>query len=312
MSEWEGTTPMPTRIDHVIALGRDLRRLEADYTRMGFWVTGGGTHPHLGTKNRIIILDEGYLELLAVADAAVVSPRLRERLAMGALGEGWVGFAAQSGAIEAEVGAMRARGVDVRGPSAGRLVAPNGTARGWRVATVGGADLWSAAEPLPFLIQHDTSGARHRADLAGAEGERPHANTARRLLDVAIATPDLAALAGRFAQTYALAPASAPPPGAETQPTADDTLGARTLRLSLGAGHEIVTLAQPIADGMARDRLQAAGEGVCLLTIAVADLVAAQRALEKGGVAYTATDDALLITGAASGHAPLRLARENP
>lgn len=45
---------MPTRLDHVIVLGRDLARLEAAFTRLGFWVTGGGTHPHLlGTLAKI-------------------------------------------------------------------------------------------------------------------------------------------------------------------------------------------------------------------------------------------------------------------
>lgn len=290
---------MPTRLDHVIVLGRDLDQLEATFTLLGFWVTGGGTHPHLGTKNRIILLDEGYIELLAIADPARVSPRLSARLAMGAAGAGWVGFAAQSSDIAAEVATMQARGVDVRGPGAGRLVAPDGTARGWRVAMVDSADLWTAADPLPFLIQHDTTGARHRAELAGADGERPHANTSLRLLDVAIATPDLDALADRFAQTYALTSGATP--------AANDDLGAQTLRLSLPIGSQFISLAQPIQPGIAHDRLQTAGEGVCLLTIVVADLTVARRALQRGGVTYEESDDALLITGAASGYAPLRL-----
>ncbi|HUY77426.1 MAG TPA: VOC family protein [Ktedonobacterales bacterium] len=292
---------MPTRLDHVIVLGSDLEQLEATFTLLGFWVTGGGTHPHLGTQNRIILLDEGYIELLAIADPARVSPRLSARLATGMAGAGWVGFAVQSGDIDAEVAAMRARGVDVHGPSAGRLVAPNGTARGWRVATVGSNDLWTAAEPLPFLIQHDATSAQHRAELAGADGERPHPNGAQRLLDVAIATPDLATLATRFAQSYALTPASA-------APATKDDLGAQALTLSLPSGGEFISLAQPSQPGIAHDRLQATGEGVCLLTIVVADLTVARRALQRGGVTYYETDDdALLITGAASGHAPLRL-----
>ncbi len=314
---------MPTRIDHVIVLGRDLTQLEAAFTAMGFWVTGGGTHPHLGTKNRIVILDDGYIELLAIANPGAVSPRLSERLAAGPTGEGWVGFAVQSNVIAAEVATMRARGVDAHGPSAGRLVAPDGTARGWRVATVGSPDLWAAAEPLPFLIQHNTSGAQHRAELAGADGERPHANGAQRLLDVAVATPDLAALAARYAQTYALTPVDEPAvsegPDARGWATSsgrhhairiDKALGAQTLRLPLTAGNETISLAQPTQPGIARERLQAAGEGVCLLTIVVGDLDTARRTLEQGGVAHTATDAALLITGAASGHAPLRLVAE--
>ncbi len=65
---------MPERIDHVIVAGRDLTQLEAAFTRLGFNVVGGGQHPHLGTRNRIILLDQGYIELLASADEQVVSP----------------------------------------------------------------------------------------------------------------------------------------------------------------------------------------------------------------------------------------------
>ncbi|HEX8730459.1 MAG TPA: VOC family protein, partial [Ktedonobacterales bacterium] len=64
---------MPTRIDHVIIGAPDLDALERSFTAMGFSVTGGGSHPHLGTRNRIIILGEGYIELLAIADPANAS-----------------------------------------------------------------------------------------------------------------------------------------------------------------------------------------------------------------------------------------------
>jgi hypothetical protein len=141
---------MPQRIDHVIIAGPRLEALEDIFARLGFAIVGGGTHPHLGTRNRIIILGKGYIELLTIAGAAYVSPVLRQRIASGVA---WVGYALQSGEIEAEARAMRARGVDARGPTAGRLVAPDGSARSWRVVTIGTDDLWAAALPLPFLIQ---------------------------------------------------------------------------------------------------------------------------------------------------------------
>ncbi len=296
MEGWRG---MPTRLDHVIVLGRDLARLEATFTELGFWVTGGGTHPHLGTQNRLILLDEGYIELLAVADPTLVSPTLTARLARGARGAGWVGFAVQSATIDAEVAAMRGRGLDVRGPTVGRLVAANGAARGWRVATVGADDLWATAEPVPFLIQHDTTGAQHRAELAGVGGAAPHPNGARRLLGVTLATPDRAALAQRLAHTYYLSPADAD--------TTDATLGAATIMLPLAGGREAIALAQPTHAGIAADRLAAAGEGVCMVSVAVGDLGVARRALDASGVVYHDMDDALLITGEDCGYAPLLL-----
>jgi Glyoxalase-like domain len=59
------------RIDHVILGAADLdsaaARLEAEH---GLRATGGGRHEGIGTHNRIVPLGGGYLEILAVADAA--------------------------------------------------------------------------------------------------------------------------------------------------------------------------------------------------------------------------------------------------
>ena len=192
---------MPTRIDHVIIAGPDLDALEERFTRMGFYVTGGGEHPHLGTRNRIIILDESYIELLAVADPDRASPALQRFIAGGG---GWIGYALQSSDIAAETEAMRARGVDARGPTPGSLVAPDGSARGWRVTMVGSDDLWEAAFPLPFLIQHDTGGEAHRRELAGPGGLAPHANGASHLMSVRATCEDVADIAARYQAAYNL------------------------------------------------------------------------------------------------------------
>ncbi len=192
---------MPIGIDHVILAGPDLDALEESFTRMGFHVTGGGEHPHLGTRNRIIILDESYIELLAVADPDRASPALQRFIASGG---GWIGFALQSKDIAFETAAMRARGVDARGPTAGRLVAPGGFERGWGVTTIAADDLWESAFPIPFLIQHDTTGEAHRRELATPGGLAPHANGASHLMSVRITHPTVADIAARYQAVYNL------------------------------------------------------------------------------------------------------------
>ena len=154
-------------------------------------MVGGGQHPHLGTRNRIILLDQGYIELLAIADEQVVSPAVRQRIMTA---PGWIGFALQSADIVTEAAAMRARGADIRGTKPGRLVAPGGSVRSWQTVTVGGDDLFSAAEPIPFLIQHDSSGAQHQQELAGADTIAPHPNGAQRLQAVVLAVASLPTL----------------------------------------------------------------------------------------------------------------------
>jgi hypothetical protein len=193
---------MPTRIDHVIIAGPDLGALEETFTNLGFYVTGGGDHPHLGTRNRIVILDESYIELLAVADAERASPALVDFIAKGG---GWIGYALQSADIVAETEAMLIRAIDARGPNMGRLVAPDGVERGWRVTSIGSDDIWQAAFPLPFLIQHDSTGSIHRRELAGAGGIMSHRNAASHLMSVRVTAPDIADLARRYETVYRIA-----------------------------------------------------------------------------------------------------------
>lgn len=278
---------MPRRIDHVIVASRDLDRLEAMFLRLGFAVTGGGTHPHLGTRNRIVVLGEGYIELLGIADTERASPVIARRLA-GAE-SGWVGFALQSDDIARETAAMRSRAVDTRGPQHGRLVSAGGRTRSWNVATIGSDDLWAAAEPLPFLIQHDTTGEEHRRELAGEGAVEPHANGALRLSAVYVAVRDLDAAAEAFTLAYNLRAAGSP--------RYHDVLRAETVALPLSAGDEHIVLAQASASasGPVRKRIDDAGEGVCAVAVGVASRSEAEALLRSHNVSYTAAEDAMWL-----------------
>jgi hypothetical protein len=286
---------MPTRIDHVIAGALDFRALEAAFVRLGFHVSGGGIHPWGGTRNRVIVLGDGYLELLGIADRAKVSHALTTRLEETSAG--WVGFALQSATIESEVAAMRERGVDVYGPTAGQLVAPSGAARGWHTATVGGEDRWATAEPVPFLIQHHTRGTVHHMELAGVGGLAPHPNGATRLAEVVVAVRDLDASARLFEHTYGLS--------ASERARQDEGLRAEVVALPLDSGEHIV-LARPLGVGLAKERIQRAGEGVCRASI-VADLDVAMEYLRGHGVAFTQVGRALDIAQLESLGAAVRL-----
>lgn len=273
---------MPSRLDHVIIAAPDLGLLEETFTRLGFSVAGGGIHPHLGTRNRIIILGESYIELLALADAARASTILRERIALGG---GWVGYALQSDNIAAEALAMRARGVDVRGPSRGSLVAPNGVTRGWQVATVGSDDLWAAAFPLPFLIQHGSAGQRHQQELAGADRLTPHANGAASIVGVTLQTTDLAALRERYERTYALTP------------TQDDTGQAATLgaiTYPLGHSGEWIQLMQPI-NAPVQVGLATGSDVVMSVRVGAPDLATVEQAIWHASLPVARRPDALSV-----------------
>lgn len=285
---------MPTRIDHVIVAGRDLDALEALYARLGFSVSGGGTHPHLGTRNRIVVLGQDYVELLGVADVEMASPVLTRRLFN--TDTGWVGFAVQSDDIARETEAMRSRGVDVRGPIPGRLVAPGGSTRSWRVTMIGDDDLWAAAEPLPFLIQHDTTGEDHWRELAGAEGVAAHPNGAQRVSAVYLAVRDLEAAAASFARAYSLQG------GASRY---DDFLRADAVTLPLASDGERIVLARPAGSGPVQRRLDDVGEGVCAVSLTVASRAETEAELRRRGIGYVGASDSVWVTEREMAGAPL-------
>jgi glyoxalase-like protein len=285
---------MPERIDHVIVAAADLAHLEAAFTRLGFHVVGGGEHPHLSTRNRIILLDQGYIELLAIANEQVVSPAVRQRIATA---PGWIGFALQSADIVTEAADMRARGAAVRGPHPGKLVAPDGSVRSWQTVTIGGDDLFSAAEPIPFLIQHDSNGVKHQQELAGADTIVPHPNGALRLQAVVVATTQFSIAEEAFSRDYGMHAAN---PAAVVP-----VLAAEARALPLRAAGERVVLAQPLVTGIVNDRLTSAGEGVCCVSVTVVDLAATRDYLQQSNVPHTQWEDGLMISAAVTGGAPL-------
>lgn len=58
---------MTRRIDHIVHVVRDLDAARATYERLGFQVGPENAHPW-GTKNRLVLLPESYIELLSIPD----------------------------------------------------------------------------------------------------------------------------------------------------------------------------------------------------------------------------------------------------
>ena len=186
---------MLTRIDHVMICVPDLARGIDAYTRIGFNIYPGGAHAGRGTHNAIAFHQEDYLELLSLRERdAPVAPgssdaRLAEFLARGG---GFRYVAVQSDDLEADVAAMRGRGVDVTDATEGVRRSPNGQELRWRAASPG------PRNPLPvFFVQHLTPLAERRRQVARA-GDHP--NGALRLDRVYIAVPDLTAVTESYAR----------------------------------------------------------------------------------------------------------------
>src|SRR3989441_1344558 len=190
---------MLTRIDHVMICVPDLARGIDAYTRIGFNIYPGGAHAGRATHNAIAFHQEDYLELLSLRERhAPVAPgssdaRLAEFLGRGG---GFRYVAVQSDDLEADVAAMRGRGVDVSDATEGARRTPAGQELRWRAASLG------PRNPLPvFFIQHLTPLAERRRQVPRASD---HPNGALRLDRVYIAVPDLAAVTESYGRVLGM------------------------------------------------------------------------------------------------------------
>ena len=282
---------MLTAIDHIIIGVHDLDRAAGQFSqKLGLLASGGGIHPSGGTANRIIVIGDTYLELIAVHVPAEAQQSVVERLAKG---EGYLNVALASNNIEAEGASMRKRGVSIIGPKLGELRSSDGRSRGWSSINVEQPVL---AQRYPFLIQHDSTGEERRYRLAGWTTPPEHPLGVTQVLSATIAVADLHEASQRFSHIYGLTP---------SEPYTGDVDGwdAMLVSFPLGRGDQRLELATPLSLATEEDRevdmqhlpeagalarhLEQFGESVCRMTLAVPSMGEARRFLDAHEVTYS-------------------------
>lgn len=280
---------MLTGLDHIIIGVHDLHEAARIFSeRLGLAVSGGGTHPTGGTANRIIVIGDTYLELIAVRTPTEAQQNMVDRLTKG---EGYLNFVLSSNDIQADSAAMTARGVQVIGPNEGSLKTADGRSRGWSRTDVERPEL---TQHYPFIIQHDSTGEERRSRLAGWQTPPEHPLGVSKVLSTTIAVEDLGEARQRFHHLYGL-------PSSEQFSGEVDGWDAILVSFLLNTSMQSFELATPIpsfldpADGApylpepgALTRyLQQFGESLCRMTLAVENLAASRRYLDDHGVTYT-------------------------
>jgi catechol 2,3-dioxygenase-like lactoylglutathione lyase family enzyme len=272
-------------IDHVMIAVHDLQEAGERYAGLvGLVATGGGDHPGRGTRNRIIVLDSCYLELIALSPDAPPDHWLARFLAGG---EGLVRPALATGDLPGTVERLRQQGAPLQGPLPGRLVSPDGASRSWHTAfpsAEGFAD-WQ----LPFLIEHDSGGEERRRRLAHPHPPAAHPLGARDVPAAIIAVQDLAEGTALYEQAFGLRPAGS---------GEDDMLDARTALLPLEAA--TLTLAAPrhAGQGPLARGLEARGDGLYAITLTVDDLQGAVDGLRSRGAHVRVHEPDAVLTAA--------------
>jgi hypothetical protein len=174
-------------IDHAVVMVKELDRAAGNWKRLGFTVSPRGTHStHMGSGNYTIMLDPDYVELLGVLTSTEHNAPARAYLAKHGDGIERVAFTAVDSAAGAEE--IRARGFAPIGPTDFErpVTMPDGTLSAAKFRTF----QWPTAEAPGgvriFACQHKTRETVWIPELM------KHANGARRLRQVLIATQDAA------------------------------------------------------------------------------------------------------------------------
>jgi Glyoxalase-like domain len=288
---------MLTAIDHIIIGVNDLERAATIFSQqLGLAVSGGGIHPTGGTANRIIVIGDTYLELIAVRTPTEAQQSMLDRLAKG---QGYLNFVLASNDIEADSAAMARRGVSILGPTPGSLRAADGRTRSWMRVNIERPDL---AQHYPFVIQHNSKGEERRFRLAGWTSPPQHPLGVTQVRSATIAVANLAEATQRFQHIYGLQASEsftgeadewdallvAFPLGGNDQGQCFEL--AEPLPLSSEVDQEVDYEHLPEPGAFAR-HLQDFGESLCRMTLAVENLDASQRYLDEHEVTYTIREE---------------------
>lgn len=182
-------------IDHAVVMVKDLDKAAENYRQLGFTISPRGTHSaHMGTGNYTIMFDPDYMELLGVLAATEHNAPARAFLDKQGEGIERIAFTALDSTAGAEE--IRARGLVPIGPTDFErpVKLPDGTVSAAKFRTF----MWPTAEAPGgvriFACQHKTR------DTVWIPELMKHANAAKRIKQVLIATPEPAKEAAHLAR----------------------------------------------------------------------------------------------------------------
>jgi hypothetical protein len=276
---------MPRRIDHLVICVHDLAQAERSLRTLGFTLTPIGVHP-FGTSNHLAMFGNNFLELLAITDIATIPAAAPGRFSFAAhqqnflaSAEGMSMLALHSADAHADAARFAANGIGAYAPfDFGRdAVLPGGATARVQFSLAFATDL--AMPGIAFF----TCQQHHAPELFWKPEYQRHANGALRVIEVVMSAPE-PAQHRVFLERL-------------TECTAELAPG----RLSVGNADDRITV---LAPGEAARRLPglAACDSArfCAARLAVRDLDATKRELQRNGVNFEVLDGVLLIPPAAS------------
>lgn len=171
-------------IDHFVVVAPDLEAAIKSYGTLGFTVIRGGKH-NIGTHNALIAFADGsYIELIAFLAPVAGHPWYDAMSKSG----GIVDFCAQTDDLAADVAKFRSAGIAITDPNGMTRDRPDGYRLSW-VLSIPNAPFNGS---VPFLIKDETPRDER------VPRERIHRNGGTGLVNLVIAVPDAAKVAGWY------------------------------------------------------------------------------------------------------------------
>jgi hypothetical protein len=264
-------------IDHVVIAVQDLDIASATFRRLGFTLTPRGYHD-LGSQNHCIMFGDDYIELAAVPKPHPFNQYYMDFLARG---EGLAATAPKTGDAESASRELAAAGLSPSQPLAlSRPVDLEGRKHDARFSLVTLPPITTPGHRV-FLCQHFTRSLVWRPEWQG------HVNGAKGLAAIAFAGGDPAAVAAPYQRIFG-SPAREIAEGLLVE-TGDAPLAFVTER----------ALAKRLPGVWISGRPQPAAVA---LFIHVADRVAAEQALRRGGFHSMRMPDGSVAVGATEAH----------
>jgi Glyoxalase-like domain len=272
---------MPHLIDHLVICVHDLDQAEQDLRGLGFNLTPTGVHP-FGTSNHLAQFENNFLEILAVTDAAAVPPAAPGRFSFAAhnqnflaTAEGMSMLALHSTAAETDAARFAANGIGAYAPfSFGRDAAlPGGETARVQFS------LAFATDPAMPGIAFFTCQQHHAPELFWKQDYQRHPNGALRVVEVVMSAAEPAAHRAFLERL--------------TESAAELAPG----RVTVGTPSDQITVLDPreIARRLPGSAVHETAR-FCAARLAVSDLDATRRELQRNGVRFEVIDGVLLIS----------------
>ena len=242
-------------IDHVLIAVRDLKDTADVFNNLGFTVTPEGLHPGRGSRNRLVVFENDYLELISITDPTL--PLFRPNMAVFLESrQGIFIFSMGTSDVQKVFLETKASGLKINEPIYGARHSAGGDMEySWHQSEI---DLHEFPGSQTFFIQHDHS-IKQRYKYPPNAWD--HENGSLGIYNLTLVVDDAMECARQWASMLDL----------EISFSGDiDALSAK--RVSVAFDNCTLDFLSPTSDGVIQDFLTEYGGGPYSMAIKVKDL----------------------------------------